>query len=263
MDTTTYVSAEGVNLLGLLGTVLWHALRIGAALQVMPPVAGRGIPARARLILTLALAGTLSAWMPPPPPAAIDASTVATVLREFVIGIALGMMVRMAFEAGRLAGELVSQGMGLSFATLADPLSGSSSSVVSQWFWLVFGLLFFATNAHLAFFELVLGSYRTLPVGMALPDTHALLAAIPAFFATCLKAGVLLALPVMVALLTINLSFGVLGKAAPALNPIAIGMPVALLSGLALLTVLSGRLQAPVQRIFDDALLAARALVGG
>lgn len=261
MDTTTFVSATGVDLLGLLSSVLWHALRIGAAFQVLPPIAGRSMPARVRLMLTLVMAAALATWLPAPPPAAVDASTVANIVREFVIGIALGMLVRMAFEAGRLAGELIAQGMGLSFATLADPASGSSSSVLSQWFWLIFGLLFFATNAHLVFFELLIDSYRTVPIGTTLPDMYGVLASIPAFFALCLKAGVLLALPVMSALLAINLSFGVLGKAAPSLNPIAIGMPVALLTGLLLLVVLSSRLQAPVQAIFDQALMAARGLL--
>jgi flagellar biosynthesis protein FliR len=262
METVSLASMAGVDLFGMLATVLWYALRVGAALQVLPVIGGRGIPARARLITTLALSAALSTVLPPPPAMGVDAATVLGVLREFTVGVAIGLMLRLAFEAGRLAGELVSQGMGLSFATMADPLSGASSAVLSQWFYLAFALLFFTIDGHLALINLLADSYGGLPVGAALPDVQALLAAVPAFFATCLRAGALLAVPVMMALLSVNIAFGVLSRAASQLNPMAIGLPVSLLVGLMLLMLLMRELEAPVRQLFEDAFATARALTG-
>jgi flagellar biosynthetic protein FliR len=261
MDTVTLTTASGVDLFSMLGTVLWYSLRIGAAVQVLPVMGGQTMPARVRLIVVLALAAAMSTVLPAPPVMGFDAPTVLGVMRELTVGIAMGLMLRLAFEAGQLAGELVSQGMGLSFATLADPLSGASSPVLAQWFYLVFGLMFFTLDGHLALVQLLADSYGGLPVGDALPDPQALLGAVPAFFTTCLRAGVLLALPVMMALLAVNIAIGVLARAASQLNPIAIGMPVALLVGLVLLCLLSTQLQGPVQGLFDDAFAAARGLV--
>jgi len=252
----------GVDLFGMLSTVLWYALRIGAALQVLPVIGGRGIPARARLMVTLALSAALSSVLPAPPPMAVDAATALGVLREFALGVAIGMMLRLAFEAGRLAGELVSQGMGLSFATLADPLSGASSPVLSQWFYITFALLFFITDGHLALVGLLADSYGGVPVAAPWPDALALLSAVPAFFNACLRAGALLALPVMMALLAVNIAFGVLARAAAQLNPIAIGLPTSLLVGLTLLMLLMRELASPVGQLFEDAFGAARALTG-
>ena len=260
MEPVTGTVIDGLNLFGMLGTVLWHAIRIGAAMQAMPMLGGRSLPMRARLITTLALAGALSALLPTPPAAGVDAATALTVLREFAVGIAIGTVLRLAFEAGQLAGELVSQGMGLSFATMADPLSGASSPVLSQWFFLVFSLLFFTLDGHLALIGLLHDSYASLPIGQALPDLQALLSAVPTFFSTALRAGLLLALPVVVALLAVNLAFGVLARAASQLNPIQLGLPVALLVGLVLLMLMARELQGPVERLFDGAFTAARAL---
>jgi len=262
MDPVTATTVDGLNLFGMLGTVLWHALRIGAAIQVMPMLGGRSLPARARLIVILALSGALSPVLPAPPTAAVDAATVLSVMREFAVGVAMGLMLRIAFEAGQIAGELVSQGMALSFATLADPLSGASSPVLSQWFYLAFGLLFFTFDGHLALVQLLLDSYRHLPIGTALPDPAALAASVPTFFGTALRTGLLLALPVTMALLAVNLAFGVLSRAAAALNPIQLGIPVSLLVGLLLLGVLFRELQAPVQQLFDAAFDAARGVTG-
>lgn len=260
MEPTTATVIDGLNLFGMLGTVLWHAIRIGAAMQAMPMLGGRSMPMRARLIFTLALSGALSALLPAPPVAGVDAATVLTVLREFAVGLAIGLMLRMAFEAGQFAGELVSQGMGLSFATMADPLSGASSPVLAQWFYLVFGLLFFTFDGHLALVKLLLDSYHALPLGAPMADVPQFLSLVPAFFSTALQAGLLLALPVVVALLAVNLAFGVLARAASQLNPMQLGLPVALLVGLVLLMLLARELQGPVERLFDEAFSAARAL---
>ena len=134
--------------------------------------------------------------------------------------------------------------------------------MLSQWFYLAFALLFFVTDGHLALIGLLADSYGGLPIGAALPDAQALLSAVPAFFTACLRAGALLAMPVMMALLAVNIAFGVLARAAAQLNPIAIGLPVSLLVGLALLMLLMQQLQSPVDRLFGDAFTAARALTG-
>ncbi len=262
MDTVTLTTVGGLNLFGMLATVLWHAIRIGAAFQALPMIGGRALPARSRLILTLAISAAMSSLLPTPPPAAVDAVTVLNVMREFLVGISIGLMLRMAFEAGQLAGELVSQGMGLSFATMADPLSGASSPVLSQWFYLSFGLLFFTVDGHLALVQLLFESYTALPIGQPIADLQAFFSTLPTFFAIAMRTGLLLALPVMMALLAVNLAFGVLSKAASQLSPMAIGMPVALLVGLLLLSLVARELQGPVQRLFEEAFLAARALTG-
>ena len=262
METVSLTTLAGLDLFAMLGAVLWYALRVGAALQVLPVVGGRGIPGRARLITTLALSAALATVLPTPPAMGVDAATALGVLREFSLGVAIGMMLRLAFEAGRLAGELVSQGMGLSFATMADPLSGASSTVLSQWFYLAFALLFFIVDGHLALINLLADSYGGVPIGAALPDVHAMLAAVPEFFGACLRAGALLALPVMMALLSVNIAFGVLARAAAQLNPIAIGLPVSLLVGLTLLALLIRQFESPVRQLFEQAFAAARALTG-
>lgn len=163
----------------------------------------------------------------------------------------------LVFEAGAMAGELVAQGTGLAFAQMSDPLRGGSSGVIGQWFYLLFGLLFFTANGHLALISLLMDSYKALPIGTSLPDPQAFLSIAPTFLLQVFRGALTLALPLTVAMLAINLAFGVLARAAPALNPIQLGLPVALLLGLFLLTVLAGEMGPPVQRLFDAAFDAA------
>lgn len=261
MNAATQMVIDGQQAFGLITTLLWVMLRTGAMLMAMPLVGTRAVPVRVRVILAGALSLALAPMLPSPPTQiAFDSANVLTAARELAVGACIGFLLRLAFEAGALAGELISQGTGLAFAQMSDPLRGVNSGVVGQWFYLAFGLVFFTLNGHLALVALLVDSYHSLPIGTALPDPQAALQVAPAFFMQILRAALSLALPVMVAMLAVNLAFGVLGRAAPALNPIQLGLPTALLLGLFLLALLSGELGPPVQRIFDQTFDAARQL---
>lgn len=259
MDAATGMAFDGLNLFGMIGDTLWVLLRIAAMIMAMPLIGTRAVPQRIKVLLGATLAIALAPILPPVPVwVGFDAATVLTIFRELVIGITIGFMLRLVFEAGALAGELIAQGTGLAFAQMTDPLRGGSSGVIGQWFYLLFGLMFFTANGHLALISLLVESYRALPIGTTLPDPHALASLAPTFLLTVLRGGLTLALPLIVAMLAINLAFGALARAAPALNPIQLGLPVSLLLGLVLLAVLAGDMGPPVQRLFDQAFDAAR-----
>lgn len=263
MDTATQMVIDGQQAFAMINALLWNLLRIGALLMAVPLIGTRAVSVRVRMMMAAALSMALTPILPATPGAIVfDATTVLNVGRELAVGVSMGFMLRLAFEAGAMAGELISQGTGLAFAQMADPLRGVNSGVVGQWFYLAFGLLFFTLNGHLALVSLLVDSYRSLPIGGALPDVGAMLEIAPQFFVHVLRAAVGLALPVMVAMLAVNLAFGVLGRAAPALNPIQLGLPTALLLGLFLLAVLAGELGPPVERIFNSAFDAARQVTG-
>ena len=258
MDSATQMAADGLQAFGMIGTILWTMLRIGAMLMAMPLIGTRAVPSRVRVVLAGALAVALSPLLPPVPQwTGFDAATVLSIARELAIGVSIGFLLRLVFEAGAMAGELVAQGTGLAFAQMSDPLRGGSSGVIGQWFYLLFGLLFFSTNGHLALISLLMDSYKAVPIGAALPNIDTFLSAAPTFALQVFRGALGLALPLTVAMLAINLAFGVLARAAPALNPIQLGLPVALLLGLFLLTVLAGEMGPPVQRLFDAAFDAA------
>lgn len=261
MDAATQTVIDGQQAFAVINALMWVMLRTGAMLMAMPLVGTRAVPVRVRVMIAGALAMALAPLLPPTPDLiALNAVTVLNAAREVAVGASIGFLLRLAFEAGAMAGELVSQGTGLAFAQMSDPLRGVNSGVVGQWFYLAFGLLFFTLNGHLALIALLVDSYHALPIGTPLPNTEAMLQVAPIFFMQVLRSALSLALPVMVAMLAVNLAFGVLGRAAPALNPIQLGLPTALLLGLLLLSMLSGELGPPVQRIFDQSFDAARAL---
>jgi len=258
MNPLTTPLINGEILFAFVTAVIWTSLRVGGMFMVGPIIGTRAMPMRVRVLFVMAVSTVLAPLLPPPPLAQLDALTVLAVLREIAIGVALGFILRLAFEAAALAGEMVAQGMALTFAQMADPLRGAATGgVVGMWFFIAFVLLFLAFNGHTAMLRLVVESYAALPTSGAGFDAAKLANAVPMFFGQVLAAGLTIALPVMTAMLVINLAFGVLGRAAPALNPIAVGLPAALISGMFLLAVLMGELQQPAKTLFEAAFTAA------
>ncbi|MEE7547996.1 flagellar biosynthetic protein FliR [Xanthomonas sp. Kuri4-1] len=261
MDAATQMVVDGQRAFAMVGAILWTMLRIGALLTAMPLIGTRAVPGRIRVLIAATLAMALAPMLPAVPDwDGFTATAVLSVARELAVGASMGFLLRLIFEAGAYAGELISQSTGLSFAQMSDPLRGVNSGVVSQWFYISFGLLFFTANGHLAVVSLLMESYKALPIGTAVPDPQAFAAVAPTFFMQVMRGGITLALPVVVAMLAVNLAFGALSKAAPALNPMQLGLPLAVLLGLFLLAMLSGDFAPPVQHLFDEAFDAARRL---
>jgi len=258
MDAVTTMVVDGQAAFSIIVNALWAMLRTGALVMALPLLGTRAIPARVRAMLAGVLAVVIAPLLPPAPHwNAMDAAWVMDIAREIAIGFAMGLIVRLAFEAGALAGTLIATGAGLAFAQMSDPMRGVPSNIVGQWFYLAFGLVFFTSNGHLAVVEMLLQSYQHVPIGSTLPSVEALPETSLMFFQTVLSAGASLALPVMAALLAVNLAFGVLARAAPALNPIQLGLPVSVLLGLLLLTILTGEMSPALQRIVETSIETA------
>jgi flagellar biosynthetic protein FliR len=95
-------------------------------------------------------------------------------------------------------------------------------------------LVFLAINGHLALIAAMVDSFSVMPVGPGgwrAFDAMRLVDAGSGLFAT----GVAISLPVVGALLLVNLTLGVLTRTAPQLNLFAVGFPVTLAVGLVML----------------------------
>ena len=156
-------------------------------------------------------------------------------------------------QAFVLAGHLIAMGMGLAFAQMVDPGTGVSSPIVSQYFTIIVTLLFLALNGHLLVIQVMADSFEYLPIGINFLNSDSLRLLVE-FGSYMFSAGVLVALPAITALLLINVSFGVVTRAAPALNIFAVGFPVTLLTGLVMLSLTTPLILPHLQELIHRAL---------
>ncbi len=224
--------------------------RILSLLVAAPPFNNAGLTMRVRLLLGLAIAIAISPALPQIP-AMEPASGIGLLIiaQQMVIGLAMGFTMRLVFTAIDLAGTMISTQMGLGFATAYDPLNTSNTPVVSEFIGLLALLMFMAINGHLMVIATLMQSFALLPIGV-MPANPSWLNVANAG-GLIFSAGVLLALPLVVALLIANIALGVLGRVAPQLNLMAIGFPITLVLGLSALYISMSHLAAPLQQMFE------------
>jgi flagellar biosynthetic protein FliR len=218
-----------------LAGFMWPLLRIGSMMMAAPIFSTRQIPVRFRLLLAVLVTLLVQPVLPDVPVVAVfspDALLIA--IQQIAIGVALGFLMQMAFQALIFGGQVMAYSMGLGFANMMDPTNGVQVPVVSQ-FWLILAMLAFVMmNGHLVLISAVVDTFTVLPVatdGLTRAGVWELLAWASRMFA----AGVLMALPVIISLLLINVGMGVVSRAAPQLNIFAIGFPITLMMGFLLI----------------------------
>ncbi len=229
-----FTSAE---LYAWIGGFFWPFFRVAAMLTAAAVFGTRALPMRARLMLALALTLVIAPMAGPMP--AVDLLSgpgLFITAQQILIGVTIGFVLRMVFAALELAGEMIGQLMGLGFASLVDPQNGVNVPAVGQLYVLLGTLMFLALNGHLLWIEALAESFRMIPVGSAglMPDGLWMMVG---FISQIFGWAMRMALPVVAALLVVNLAFGVLARTSPQLNVFSIGFPTALLVGLALLLV--------------------------
>lgn len=225
------ISISSAQLDAWLALFIFPMARILALLATAPVFNNAALPVRVRLIAGLAITLALSPALPPMP--AIPASSwVGLVIlgEQILIGVLLGFALRIAFAAVDVAGELIGLQMGLSFATFFDPTSGGQTPVITEVLGLLTALIFLSLNGHLLALSVLADSFTLLPV-TATPIRAAALSSLLAWSATLFSTGLLLALPLITALLIANIALGVLARIAPQLNLFAVGFPVTLALG--------------------------------
>ncbi|KZZ10363.1 hypothetical protein A3749_01420, partial [Oleiphilus sp. HI0078] len=225
-----------------VGSFLWPLFRIASFLMVVPVIGTRLVPMRVRIGLSFALTLIVAPLIDPVP--VIDALSIGSfliVLQQVVIGTLMGFMFVLLMQLFVVAGQMISMQMGLGFASMVDPTNGVNTPILSQIFLIGVTLTFLAMNGHLVMIEVIVESFRAWPISASIIGENSIepyllwdmLMRINWLFASAL----LVALPVVTSVLIVNISFGVMTRAAPQMNVFSLGFPIGMIFGFFILWV--------------------------
>lgn len=200
------------------------------------PLTREWLPFTVRLLLALSLSVTVVFQLSSEIDTDMSLSLVLIACSEFFIGLLFGTVLLIYFSVFTLAGHMTGLQMALGFAELNDPANGISVTVVARIYQIMAQLLFVLINGHLLFFLVVIESFHALPVGhfMVVIERASVLLAMTGWM---FGAGLLIALPAIVCLLIVNLTFGFMTRSAPQMNLLTLGFPMIILVGIGLLSI--------------------------
>lgn len=225
------------QILEFIGRYVWPLFRISAMFMAMPLIGARIVSARVRLALAFSISIMISPLLPPMPQVELLSWPMMSItVQQLLIGFAMGFSLQVFMQIFVLAGQIIAGKLGLGFAAMNDPSTGVSVPLIAQFYTITVTLLFFAVDAHLVAIEALVASFYSMPItGGGLSDKMLLM--VIGLGSWMFSSALVIALPLLTALLVVNLAFGVMGRAAPQMNILAVGFPITLVFGLFLMWV--------------------------
>jgi flagellar biosynthetic protein FliR len=213
-------------------------VRAGAWIAVIPPFNHNAIPVPVRAGIAAALALAMAPVLQPQLPASFDTASLAgAVVVQALAGIGLGLVVRILVMAVASAGSLIDLFGGFTISTAYDPNLNAQSAIWGRFYELLTVVLLFAMDGHLLLVRGFLASFNAIPlrapsIGLL---SSSMLTAVTTYFGAALE----IAAPLLVVLFLAQVILGLVSRAAPAMNVLAISFPfmillTILLTGLAI-----------------------------
>jgi flagellar biosynthetic protein FliR len=215
--------------------------RISAMIMAMPGLGDTPAPTRVRLSFALLASLIITPVVYPALPVIplTLGELTADVIREGLIGVAIGAILRAFLAAMAIAGEVISIATTLSFAQTANPTLGQQNTTLATFLSLMAAVLVMATDLHHLFIGALVRSYTLFPFGHAPPVADFAQLAIRTT-AQAFTLGVQLAAPVLVFSLIFNLATGLVGRAMPQFQIFFAAAPAQVLLGLSLFALSLG-----------------------
>jgi len=155
------------------------------------------------------------------------------VLAEAMIGLTLGLCLRIFFGSVQLAGQVIGFQMGFAMINVVDPQTGSNVSIMDQLGYWVCVVVFLLLNGHHIIFLSVIDSFKLVPVGFFMMQEVMLVKILELggeLFVLAIKIGA----PVITSLLFVSVGFGLMAKFSPQMNVMIVAFPLKIIAGLLL-----------------------------
>jgi flagellar biosynthesis protein FliR len=230
-----YATAQQVYAAGLIFA------RLGAIVMLIPGIGETFVPARVRLsfafLFALILLPILGAAVPAVPTTVSGAG--GAMIKEVLIGLMMGGILRLFMTSLSTAGEIVSIQTTLSFAQTANPTEAQPTASLGTFLGLVGLLLIMTTNLHHLFIAAIVKSYVIFPFTRAVPVADAGQLAIETV-SRSFALGLQLAAPVLVFSLVFSVATGLVARVMPQFQVFFVATPLQVLLGLSVFALSLG-----------------------
>ncbi|MBQ4849050.1 flagellar biosynthetic protein FliR [Pseudoalteromonas sp. MMG012] len=218
-----------------LSDFLLPLVRISSMIMVMAGLGAQSVPTRIKLGLSVTVTFAVMPVLPTSQFSDLFSfSMIFVVIQQMIIGIAIGFASLLLLNTFIIAGQILAMQTGLGFASVVDPANGLSVPAVGQFYLILATLLFFVLNGHLMMIQMVVFSFQTFPINGQwwIVDNYW---QIVNWGGWMFSTAMALSLAPLTAMLVINISLGIMTRAAPQMNIFAVGFAFTLVAGLTII----------------------------
>lgn len=211
--------------------------RVSCLIYIVPFFSMNNTPRRVRVGLSFIIAMLLYYVIPEKP--VLEYSTLLAyavlVLREAIVGLLMGFACNICTTIVGFAGRIIDMEIGLSMASLMDPMTKENMSISGVIYNYAITLMLLITGIYEYILKALAESFSLIPIGGAVFASDRLLGAMLKFMADYVMIAFRICLPMFAVMILLNALLGILAKVAPQMNMFAVGMQMKVLIGLILL----------------------------
>jgi flagellar biosynthetic protein FliR len=235
--------------------------RTAGFVLVSPPFNTKAVPGRIKGVVAVALAIPLTDAMAASEPDLTSILLPLQLIVQMFLGLTLGYLVLTAVATVQSIGSLLDMVGGFQMSMTFDPLQMAQTAVMGRLYQLLAITLVFAGNGHLMILQGLSRSAQVMPI----PDMswEVLGRSVTAAAAGVLVGAVEVAAPVLAAILIVDVTLGLLTRAAPALNAFIFGFPLKILFTLLLSGLILARIPSTLDTLIRQAVETGMHLYGG
>jgi flagellar biosynthetic protein FliR len=175
-------------------------------------------------------------WLNKHPVVTFQDAIIWMAIKESLIGLLLGSVVRMLFFAVNISGQIISAALGLSAAQMFNPTLGTQSTILEQFQFTIGIIIFLTINGHHLLLTGIVESFNLIPLNF---DGFNLLGVKSAAYLgqEILTLGLKMGAPVMISIFLIQVGMGIIGRVVPQINVLVTSLHLTILIGLIVMMV--------------------------
>lgn len=233
-------------------------MRMSTLMLLLPIFGDRSVPGPVKILLSVTFSAILFPMLKGSGAIHVEDAVVwsattgkllMTVATEVLVGIVVGFAAQLVFHAIQIAGDFISQFMGLSMASMYDPHMENQTMVLGQLMSALAMLTFLAMDGHHLLFRAMTETFNLIPQGHFVVN-EAFKTSIVGLVGNTMLFGIQLAAPMAACMLLVNIVYGIVGKALPQLNILTLSMASSVLIGCFVLIVSYPSIQSGMVNIF-------------
>ncbi len=211
-------------------------VRVSVLFMLLPIFGDNNIPGTVKILfpfaLTLMLFPVLKAGVPAVHPSDMQSNIgiILVVAKEAAVGLIMGFVAKMFFDALSFGFAFVGMQMGFTMASMYDHHSEANMPVISQVIMIFATLLFLGLDGHHMLIRAMVESFRLVPIGGLIFSKviggFVMDAAVQIFWI-----AVKLSAPMALVIFLANTAFGIIAKAVPQINVLVVSFSVNILVG--------------------------------
>ncbi len=245
--------------------IILFSIRVLVILSFVPVLSGEQSPVFIRIVLAFLTVFSLQQFIPADlmqvPQTAY--AFLFMIFGEALIGALIGFFVRLVFLMLSILSEFFTTQMGLRAAQIVNPITQTETVIIQQFISFLVLIVFLSSfTLQKIFFYGILQSFYTLSAEKIFAMGQESFLFIFAAFFTVFQRSFLIAFPIFAALFLVNIGLGLVGKVAPQMNVLILGIPIQIAVGFIMLIIFIPNIVHGIEIVFDWTFEHLRLLVG-